>query len=177
MTTFDYHDVRLRPLSAADLPMTLAWRNGERTRVWFKHSDILAMEAHQAWFDRYAARDDEFMYVIESRASGAPIGQVGLYALDTVKRECEGGRLMAAPSRVALGLMSQAVKAICDWGLRHLPIDRVYCEVFKDNVACLRAIRVAGFQRRSELADLIVLDLPSAIGIRADSSFAVSKAA
>jgi RimJ/RimL family protein N-acetyltransferase len=176
MQVIHYRDVSLRPLAEADLPMTLEWRNNERTRVWFKSTAPVTLEAHRDWFLRYMADPDEAMYVILTKTSRQPIGQVGLYALSAEQKECEGGRLMAAQSGVALGLMSQAVMAICDWGLRRLAIDRVFCEVFSHNIACLRAIRVAGFQKVGVRDDLTLLNLPRAVGVRADSQLQMANA-
>src|SRR5262245_14531558 len=57
--------VRLRLLTEADLPMTLAWRNQAHIRKWFVHSDVIVWEQHQLWCTRYFARDNDFIFIIE----------------------------------------------------------------------------------------------------------------
>ena len=73
--------VQLRLLSAADLPLTLAWRNQDQIRRWFVHSDVLTWDQHHAWFQRYAERDDDFLFVIEDtvRLRRHPEGAVHLF--------------------------------------------------------------------------------------------------
>ena len=66
----------LRLLSPADLPRTLAWRNQERVRTAFITSSVLSEDGHRRWFDAYVERDDDFVFIIEARDSGRPVGQV-----------------------------------------------------------------------------------------------------
>jgi len=169
MSTIEYRDVRLRPLTAADLAMTLEWRNRERARKWFKQSEVISPTAHEAWFARYMTLGDEFMFIVESTTTGQPIGQTGLYAWDQIARECELGRLMAAPSKVPPGQITQGIMAICDWGFRRLRVQRIRCEIFNDNVACLRVARMAGLTRFGESDELAMYELMPEKGLRPDS--------
>ena len=93
MPNIAYQNVQLRALTSDDLPMTLAWRNHDRARVWFKSPQPLTHIEHRAWFDRYAQNDDEFMFIIETKMTGKAVGQIGLYGMDTRKREAEIGRV------------------------------------------------------------------------------------
>ena len=137
--------IRLRLLTADDLSMTLKWRNRDDVRVWLKSPQLLAFEAHKKWFNAYALRDSEYMFIIEELVTGAAIGQVGIYDINIKVREAEIGRFIASPDGAGRGLLKQGMKAMCDWALDPFGLDRVYCDIYADNTASIRACEWAGF--------------------------------
>src|SRR5207244_9201490 len=60
----------------------------------FVDSSVISDQTHRAWFDAYAERDDDYVFVIEERALGRPVGQVSLYAIDWKARTATFGRLL-----------------------------------------------------------------------------------
>ena len=81
--------VHLRLLVEDDLEMTLAWRNRDEVRRWFKQSDVISLESHRAWFTKHQLVNDAFMFVVEENATNAPVGQVSIYAIDREVGEAE----------------------------------------------------------------------------------------
>jgi len=137
--------VRLRLLTAADLPMTLAWRNRDEVRRWFKFSDVLLPAQHREWFDRYAEEDGNYVWIVEESARGEPVGQVSLYRLDRHKREAEVGRFIAAPGHEGRGFMKAAILALKRWAFEALSLSRLYLEVFADNLRAIALYERCGF--------------------------------
>ena len=63
ITPFFNESISLRLIEESDLETTLAWRNRDDARVWFKTSSLLTLEQHQSWFYRYLNKDDDFLFV------------------------------------------------------------------------------------------------------------------
>lgn len=138
--------VTLRALREADLPLTLAWRNADRNRVWFIHSAPIAWEQHLAWFGRYRERDDDFVWVIEPRGEARPVGQVSIYDVDWPRGRAECGRLLVGdPAARGRGFAKDAIRACtahatAAWGLRE-----IYCHILRDNAASRASFAAAGY--------------------------------
>jgi diamine N-acetyltransferase len=149
--------VRLRLIEAADLPTTLAWRNRDEVRVWFKTSVLLTPEQHQGWFERYRERDDDFLFVVE--AEGQPVGQVSVYGIDWQSGQAEVGRFLAAPQASGQGYMRDACAALfafCrdGFGLRYL-----FLEVLADNARAIELYRHQGFIEEQRYDGLVRMGL------------------
>ncbi len=140
--------VALRLLRQGDLPLTLAWRNQDEIRKWFFHSAPLTLDAHCAWFESYAARDDDFIFIIEDRAAAnRPVGQVSLYHVDWEGRRAEFGRLMIGDLTAhGKGFAREATALLVQAALRDLGLQEVYLSLRADNAAAFSVYRACGFQ-------------------------------
>jgi RimJ/RimL family protein N-acetyltransferase len=151
--------VHLRLLAEDDLEMTLAWRNRDEVRRWFKQSDILSLESHRAWFTQHQLVDDAFMFVVEDIATGAPVGQVSIYAIDREIGEAEVGRFIAAPGVSGKGLIRDAISALVHFAFSELSLQRVYLEVLADNARAIRLYESLGFVKHGERNGLVMMEL------------------
>jgi len=140
--------VRLRLLTEADLPMTLAWRNQDHIRRWFLNPDPIVPDEHRAWFDRYAGRDDDFVFVIEERQQlHKPVGQASLYRIDWERRRAEYGRLLIGEADASgLGLAHEATAVLVEYAFERLGLAEIELEVRRDNSPALAIYRSCGFQ-------------------------------
>jgi diamine N-acetyltransferase len=157
--------VRLRLLEEADLPMTRAWRNQDHIRKWFFHSDPITPEQHQAWWERYRERDDDFVFVIEETETlKRPVGQVAIYNIQWDARRAEFGRLMIGDSEArGHGLAHLATARIVDEALRTWGLSEVHLEVLPTNLPALAIYRRCGFREIERQADVVKMqkDLPA----------------
>lgn len=137
--------IQLRLLAEQDLPLTLAWRNRDEVRRWFKHSEKLSMGGHQQWFDKHQSGDDALMFIVEHIESGLPVGQVSIYNIDRDIGEAEVGRFIVAPGESGKGLIRVAILRLVDFGFRELALKRVFLEVYRDNLRAIRLYESVGF--------------------------------
>jgi diamine N-acetyltransferase len=138
--------LRLRPLSASDLRMTLAWRNRYDIRKSFFHSDIITMESHISWFERYSHREDDYVFIIEERTSGRPIGQLSLYHIDFYGHCAEFGRLMIGEDDArGLGHAKEATAMLVRAGFDDMGMVEIYLEVYAQNSAAIAVYKSCGF--------------------------------
>ncbi len=151
--------VRLRLLTAADLPLTLAWRNRDDVRRWFIHSDPISPEQHQAWFDSYCLRDDDFVFIIEEcRRLQRPVGQVSLYHVDWEAKRAEFGRLMIGdPAARGQGLAREGTRLLLDVAVRSLRVEEIHLEVFAHNAPAIAVYEGCGFGRCGQRDDLLLM--------------------
>jgi RimJ/RimL family protein N-acetyltransferase len=94
--------VRLRPLQAEDLEMTLRWRNQDHIRCQFINTDLIEFEGHKRRFERYLQKDYDYVFIFETTEEpSVPIGQIAVYDVDRQQGTCEIGRLMLGDSEYA----------------------------------------------------------------------------
>ncbi len=139
--------VRLRLLEEADLEMTLGWRNQDEVRKWFYTSHVLTLEQHRNWvMNSYIPRDNDFIFVIESKADGILVGQISLYDIDFGKRRGEYGRLMIGnPAGSRKGFAREATRLILGFAFETLGLDEVYLSVIANNERAIALYKACGF--------------------------------
>jgi diamine N-acetyltransferase len=137
--------VTLRLLTHDDLAMTLAWRNRDEVRRWFKHSDVLTLAEHQAWFDAHQLGDDALMFIVQRTETEEPVGQVSIYRIDREVGEAEVGRFIAAPDATGKGLMRAGIQKLITFAFSELNLRRIYLEVYADNTRAIRLYESVGF--------------------------------
>jgi RimJ/RimL family protein N-acetyltransferase len=149
--------VRLRLLRNSDLQLTLHWRNQDHIRRWFFHSDLITPDQHAGWFEQYAERDDDFVFIIEDvQAGGQPVGQVALYHVDWQGGRAEFGRLMIGEASAAgKGLAFAATQLTLQIAFQSLGLREVYLEVYADNSRAIAIYTGAGFQVREQRDQVI----------------------
>lgn len=137
----------LRPLTSSDLPMTLSWRNQDEIRRWFFHSEIITPEQHQAWFESYRQKDDDFVFIIEEKVSlNRAVGQAALYQIDWERMRAEFGRfLIGDPEARGMRLAKEATEALLTFAETDLGMQEVYLRVYATNLAALHLYRACGF--------------------------------
>jgi len=143
----------LRLIERSDLDMTLSWRNRDEARVWFKSSACLTREQHYAWFDRYADRDDDFLFIVES--CGRPVGQASVYAVDWQAGSAEVGRFLVAPGEGGKGYIGRACGELICFCAVTLGLGRIFLEVMDANERAIRVYRRNDFSEECRYDGLI----------------------
>jgi len=167
ISTLEGERIRLRPLTAKDLPLTLSWRNQDAVRRWFFHSDLLSPEQHCAWFEAYCKRDDDFVFIIEEIVRfNMPVGQIALYNVDWDRQKAEFGRLMIGELRArGMGLAKEATQLLLYFVRREWQLQEVFLEVYENNLPALAIYRACGFietQRHSGIVTMVWQPKPEA---------------
>lgn len=136
---------RLRPLSERDLANLAVWRNRHRMR--FTDSSSVTPEGQAAWYASYRRRNDDLMYVIETR-DGRAIGCVSLYHVDRAAATAEFGRLMIGSTEdEGLGYAVDASRALLEHARTALGLELVYLQVLADNRPAVALYEGLGFVR------------------------------
>ena len=145
--------VQLRLMTEADLETTIAWRNRDDARIWFKNSQIITMDQHRAWFAQYALKHDDFLFVVENR--NQPVGQASVYGIDWEKGIAEVGRFLVAPEAGGRGFIGLACSELLQFCQRTLNLRSVFLEVKENNERAIRIYERNGFQEEARTEGMV----------------------
>lgn len=153
--------IQLRLLTEADLPMTLHWRNQDNIRRWFIHSDVITSQQHQAWFEQYNQKENDFVFIIEEQEMlGRPIGQVALYNIDQLKKQAEFGRLLIGEQEArGKGLARLATELLLTFAFDYFELNQIFLEVFDSNTPAITIYHQCGFKCTDQHGSLVTMSL------------------
>lgn len=153
LPTLDAARVRLRRLSAADVPALFAlFSDPVATRYWSHppFTDVAQADELLRDIDRHAEAGDLLQWGIEARDTRAIVGTVTLAALDRTHRRAEIG-FMLAQARWGQGLAREAVECVRDHAVAALGLARLEADVDPRNAASLGLLERMGFEREGYL--------------------------
>ena len=150
--------VRLRLLQSSDLATTLRWRNQDHIREWFFTTDVITPAQHRAWFDQYAACDDDFVFIIEEMPSHRAVGQVALYHIDWNARRAEFGRLLIGEADAqGKGFARAATRLIVEYAFSELGLREVNLEVYAHNTRAIAIYEQCGFAMTQQRDNIVAM--------------------
>ena len=140
---------RLRPWRVTDAPaLVAAWHDPViRDRLSVPEPADEASAA--SWISRRGrawADGRSVDLAVTDPPSGTVIGEVGLSALDPVRRAALVGWWIAEDWR-GQGRAGEAVRLVVDWALSEGPLEAVMAEIAADNPASVAVARRAGLHR------------------------------
>lgn len=114
----------------------------------------------------YASYNRIFLlFLLIEKSSGLIIGRCGLHNWNVDHNRAEIGYHMTIESKKQKGLMSEAVKAILDYGFFQLKLHRIEALVGTNNTASLKIMEKYGFVKEGTLRQHYLVD-----GIYEDSA-------
>ncbi len=149
--------IRMRALEPVDVDTLYRWENDPA--LWDAGSTLAPFSRKQLWDyidtydgDIYAARQLRLM--IDSAATGDPVGTLDLFDFDPANSRCALG-IFIIPEARGEGLGREALDMIASHMHRHLSLHQLYATVGADNEASVRLFASAGFSRVATLTDWI----------------------
>lgn len=145
---FENDKIILRTLREQDLNLTLSWRNQDDIRKWFVHTDIIPIDSHYQWFNKYKKLDNDFIFIIIAKDFGnIPVGQISLYKIDYDNKTAEYGRLMIGNSQArGKGYAKLATKLLIKKGFEYFLLKEIYLEVKENNYRAINVYFDCGFK-------------------------------
>ena len=109
-----------------------------------------------------ANENDTFVFAIT--VNGKVIGSIGAFRQTNIHNKTAELGYYIAEEYWGKGIMTEAVKQLCDYVFSHTDIIRIYAEPFAYNIGSCRVLEKAGFQyegtlRSNALKNGIVLDM------------------
>lgn len=96
-----------------------------------------------------ADENDTFAFAIT--VSGKVIGSIGAFRQGNIHRKTAELGYYIAEEYWSKGIMTEAVKQLCDYVFSHTDIIRIYAEPFAYNIGSCRVLEKAGFQYEGTL--------------------------
>lgn len=147
----------LRPATAGDAALLLAWRNDPATRSASFSTDVVAADDHEIWLTGRLADPACRLWIAQE--DDRPVGQVRLDSGPGATAEIAIG---LAPEARGRGLGTAIIAMACRSASDTWQIERIVARVRPDNAASLRAFGRAGFVEADRSPRAVVLALPAA---------------
>lgn len=128
--------IDLAPISRADLPQLLAWRNDYRIWSWTRQNDLINEVEHADWFERQAKDPTIRMWKLVLKAGGATntVGVCGLTSIDYRNSRGEFS-LYIDPYWHRKGIGRHSLEVLLAHGFTNLGLRTIWGETFDGNPA------------------------------------------
>jgi spore coat polysaccharide biosynthesis predicted glycosyltransferase SpsG/L-amino acid N-acyltransferase YncA len=134
--------VVVRPATAADSDMLLAWRNHDSIRAVSRSRETIGRNAHRNWYERVLA--DPTRSLLVGECDRRPIGCV---RFDEKAPDSAEISIFVAPDAIGAGAGTNLLAAAETWLERNRPhVATIDAEVLGGNVASTRLFERAGYQ-------------------------------
>lgn len=144
--TISTANITLQPLSKEDSQRLRCLRNREDNRKWFKSHTEITEEMQNIWYEKYLSSPTEIMFSVYDTGNHCFLGTVGLYDIDTEKGCAEVGRLLVDHKIAAgRGLGTEVLVSAFTIGFSKLNLNRIYAEIYADNIPCIKSCEKAHF--------------------------------
>ena len=139
--------VALGPARRDLIPVYLRWVNDVgTTRTLAIQPRPLTLEQEIAWYDSTATDESRHFFTIYERATGRPIGNCELAAIDVLNRRGEVGIMIGESQMRGRGYGTEAMRLLLDFAFTALGLHSVMLSVYAYNPAAYRSYQKAGFR-------------------------------
>ena len=139
--------VYLRPSERSDLDDFVRWFNDADTMRYLAMRAPMGRAAEEKWFDGMLERQGkrDYHFVICLLEDGRAIGTVGLHEIDQESGTAAFGIAIGEKSEWDKGYGTDALNAISDFGFGELRLERIWLDVYQENMRAQRSYQKAGF--------------------------------
>ena len=154
-------NLTLRPITPADTPLIVRWRNSDFVRNNFLYRGKFTEEIHQHWLETKVANGEVVQFIIEHEENGnkVPVGSVYLRDIDKENSCAEFGIFIGEESALGKGIGTESAKVMLDFAHNQLGLHRVYLRLLADNISAYKAYRKAGFVAEGVFRDMKKIDV------------------
>lgn len=146
--------VRLRAVERSDLPRFVAWLNDAQVTRGLLVALPLSSADEEKWFDTMQARPlEEHTLAIEVDMEGGwmHVGNCGFHNLDWRNRSVELGLFIGEKQLWGQGYGSDVLRLLLRHGFNTLNLNRIYLQVFENNLGAIRSYEKVGFVHEGRL--------------------------
>ena len=152
-------NIRLRAIEREDIPRFVRWMNDPEVTEFLLINSPLSRVMEEQWFERQAATPphEGQVLAIEIQENGewVHIGNTGIHNVEPVHREAEFGIVIGEKPYWNRGFGRKATELMLKHGFEHLNLNRIYLNVYEDNVRGFKAYQAAGFIQEGVLREAV----------------------
>lgn len=150
--------VRLRPITEADTPDIVRWRNDPDVQQFFIFREAFTAEMHQNWLKTKVYPGHVIQYIIEDKLSGQSVGSVYFRDIDYRNESAEYGIFIGEASARSKGFGSETATLFTNFGLDILRLHRISLRLLSGNTAARHSYENAGFVTEGIFKGMVKLD-------------------
>ena len=158
LPTIEGEKVLLRPITMADTPLIVKWRNTDSVRENFIYRGPFTEEIHRHWMQTKVASGQVVQYIIIDRESGREAGSVYFRDISALNRSAEYGIFIGEDWARGRGLGSETARIFTAFGFETLGLHRISLRLLSGNDPARRSYEKAGFQLEGVFRDMVLLD-------------------
>ncbi len=146
-------NLTLRAVTRDDLPHYIEWFSDPdvtRNLLWYLP---LNMDFETSWYERQLNDPTTLNFAIVISASQKHIGSISLQKIDHRSQVAELGIAIGDKTEWGKGYCQEAIRLLLDYGFNQLNLNRIYLQVFTDNIAGKKCYSRCGFKLEGELRE------------------------
>ena len=142
----------MRPITRDDIDFIFELFKRSETNKYSEYPDLKTRDEAVEMYESYLKPgfDDHFRVIIENKDTGTPMGTIGLYKYSENHRRAEMGYDLLK-EYWGNGYISEAVRAITNYGFNDLGLIRIEATVDQENSRSIRVLERAGFKHEGTL--------------------------
>jgi len=141
----------LRPLTAADGPRVLAWRNSDAVAPYMYGDHLISSAEHQHWLAQALSQEDRRFWIV--LLDEAPVGLANLVRIDRDNLRCDWAYYLAEASTRGRGVGAQVEYLTLRFVFEVLGLNKLWCEVLFENTSVWSLHESFGFVREALYRD------------------------
>lgn len=138
-------NIILRPITGADTPLIVEWRNRERVRSRFIYREPFTEKGHENWMRTVVACGQAVQFIICEKGSMRPVGSVYFRDIDRERRQAEYGIFIGEEDATGKGYGTEAAALAVACAFGEMGMEELILRVFTDNEAAVKSYEKAGF--------------------------------
>jgi len=143
--------IYLRPLERGDAPVVQPWVNDPDVRYSIRTFRPTGLQAEEEFISKANQDEHSLVLGIAVKDGDRLIGAVGLQAIDFRSRHANFGIAIGVAAEWGKGYGTEATRLIVRHAFETLNLNRVWLQVYEDNVRGIRAYEKAGFRKEGVL--------------------------
>lgn len=150
--------VVLRPITDADTPRIVIWRNTPSVVQNFIFREPFTEEMHRHWLATKVAGGQVVQYIIEEKETGRPVGSVYFRDVDPKNHSAEYGIFIGEADARGKGYGTETARLFTEFGFAKLGLHRISLRLLAENLSARRSYEKAGFVQEGIFHDMVLLD-------------------
>ena len=138
--------ITLRPITEADTPLIVKWRNNERVRNSFVFREFFTEAMHNAWLHDKVFAGRVIQFIICESDGMRPVGTVFLQDIDRENATADYGFLIGEDDAIGKRYGSECVSLVKDYAVNVLHLKAMTCRIITDNAPSVATMTKGGFQ-------------------------------
>jgi RimJ/RimL family protein N-acetyltransferase len=150
--------VRLGPLEDRDSDTLFAWINDRELVVLSSPFAPVHRAAHDAWFQQIRKREDTAIFAIRMVDGDRLVGSCQLHSIDRTHDAAELQIRLGERDVWGMGLGTEAVELLLDYGFAGLGLHRICLHVLAGNERARHLYAGVGFREEGVLREAAMID-------------------
>lgn len=145
--------IHLRKITSSDYDTDLCISLLNENIQCFYNDKAVTKKSHLKFLEKYFAKQDEIIWVIEQDGKG--VGIISLVHIDLKNKKSEWGRFVLSDEVKGQGLGVLVLYGLINYAFESLGLNKLYCEALKENQIAVNLYNKLGFEKEGEFKDWI----------------------